>query len=164
MGKKLPKLPRRTMAMSKRMAGQEGAPTFGTAGASGHHRAREEEEALSLTGKKPPDDGEGPPLPVLSDRQFLVGWIMALVLLGALLLAGRTVFDGAYTADYSMLPAGYWERVGASAPSEAPTPTSVQGTVTLTVGDYVPGETPCQEDELYDHVTDVCIHVDRVGP
>lgn len=38
------------------------------------------------------------------------------------------------------------------------------GTVTLTLGDYVPGESPCVEDEIYDTVAVECIHIDRVAP
>ncbi len=38
------------------------------------------------------------------------------------------------------------------------------GTVTLTLGDYVPGESPCAEDEIYDTVAVECVHIDRVAP
>lgn len=34
--------------------------------------------------------------------------------------------------------------------------------ITLTLGDYVGGETPCLEDEVFDHVGQQCIHVDRI--
>ena len=37
-------------------------------------------------------------------------------------------------------------------------------TITLTIGEYVSGETSCAEDEIYDHVTDACIHIDRIAP
>jgi hypothetical protein len=36
------------------------------------------------------------------------------------------------------------------------------GTITLTLGDYVPGETSCEEDAVFDHVSNECIHVDRI--
>lgn len=42
-------------------------------------------------------------------------------------------------------------------------PTS-EDTITLTLGDFVGGETPCQEDEIFDHVGRECIHVDRILP
>ena len=41
---------------------------------------------------------------------------------------------------------------------------SGQRTVTLTLGDYIPGETPCVEDAVYDTVGETCIHVDRIMP
>ncbi len=37
-------------------------------------------------------------------------------------------------------------------------------TVTLTLGDYIPGESPCAEDAVYDTVGETCIHVDRIAP
>ncbi len=36
------------------------------------------------------------------------------------------------------------------------------GRINLTLGDFVPGETPCQEDEIFDHVTIRCIHRDDI--
>ncbi len=37
-------------------------------------------------------------------------------------------------------------------------------TITLTIGNYVSGETPCAEDAIFDHVTVECIHIDRIAP
>ncbi len=37
-------------------------------------------------------------------------------------------------------------------------------TVTLTLGDYIPSESPCAEDEVYDTVGVRCVHIDRISP
>ena len=60
---------------------------------------------------------------------------------------------------------------GADANAAAPSPTvtvaaapTVAGaTITLTLGQYIPGETPCEEDAVYDTVGEECIHVDRIS-
>lgn len=48
--------------------------------------------------------------------------------------------------------------------SIAVAPTGAPDTITLTLGDYIAGETPCEEDAVYDTVGRECIHVDRIMP
>lgn len=40
----------------------------------------------------------------------------------------------------------------------------VQDAPTVNTGEYVPGATPCVEDEVYDQVSGTCIHVERNAP
>jgi len=35
--------------------------------------------------------------------------------------------------------------------------TEPEGTIRVTLGEYIPGETPCLEDEIFDHVRQKCI-------
>ncbi len=48
---------------------------------------------------------------------------------------------------------------------EEPSPAmGAPDTVTLTLGQYIPGESPCEEDELFDTVGVECVHIERVAP